>query len=180
MRTPRPLALGLVLVATTGGLAACGGGGGGDEDAYVKTYQENCTKIQTATKDLTALGSSLSGAGSNPDAAVAKVKTGFTKFLDTSDEAISALADADAPSKYSDFQDNFKGQADKFSDNLGKAKSDINGLKSAADLSKLSGILTSLGNVGGDSADLPADLKKAAPACEALGSSAAASGGATG
>lgn len=167
MRTPRRVVpLVLVLAATTG-LAACGGGGGGDEDAYVKTYQDTCTTLQASTKTLgTKLQTAATSAGGDQAKALAASKPVLVEFYDGLIDALDALGGADAPAKYAGYQEDVTEKSGKAKSALEDVRNGIRDARTAADLTKQGNALENL-DIG--DADAPAELKKAAPACAALG-----------
>ncbi|WP_210491943.1 hypothetical protein [Patulibacter sp. SYSU D01012] len=167
----RPL---LPALAATAALAVAGCGGGGDEKTYVKTYEGACAKIVAATKEFQT---SLSGLGasvkSDPDKAVATIKGSGDKLFTTFGDQLDVMAKADAPSKFSDFQDSVSDNADKSREGIKKAKDALANIKTLQDFSKVGQSLDGI-DVGGTKG-LPKELGDQAPSCKTLGGSSTAS-----
>jgi hypothetical protein len=161
----------LPALVTTAGLAVagCGGGGGGNEADYVKTYEGACKDIVTATSDFQKSASGLATtATSDPDKAVSTLKTSATKLFDTFGDSIRTLADADAPSKWSDFQDSVKNGADDAQKGIDQIKQEISKISSIQDFASLGSKFDKIDL--GNTKDLPNDLRDKVPSCKSFGS----------
>lgn len=158
-----------VFLSTAGlAVAGCGGGGGGDESAYVKTYEGACKKIvASATGSQTEL-SKLATGSKVSDATVTKVRGIIEGVLDTFDTQISVLADADAPGKWSDFQDSIEKTSKDAEKAVATAKGQLAGIRTQADLGKITQVFQSLQLKSKDSQDLPDDLADEVPSCKTL------------
>lgn len=157
-----------VLVATAG-LVLVGCGGGGDEDAYVETYERACKKITasatSAQGELLKLGSP--GRSSSP-ADIAKIRETLATVLGTFGEQVEVLGDADAPGKWSSFQESVSDDADEARETVEKAKGQLGEIKTRADLPKAVAVFQSLRLRGSESTDIPDDLASRARTCTAL------------
>jgi hypothetical protein len=159
----------LPALLTTAGLAVagCGGGGGGDEDAYVRSYESACKNIVTATKDLQKTVSEVrSSSGSDPKEAFSALKGATTTFLDEVGREIPRLAQAEAPDKFSDFQDSVKENEDEATKGIDQAKREVEKTRTLQDLSNLDEVFDKI-DVG-TSEDLPKELADKAPSCKTL------------
>jgi hypothetical protein len=156
----------LPVLLTTAGLAVtgCGGGGGGDEDAYVKTYEAACKEITAQNTGFEKkLASEVASAGNDQAKVLSIIKEGTAEALTTLDDQVKKLADADAPSKYSDFQDSIEEAADPLSKTIGEAKTKIAAAKTTQDFQALSTIFN---EVKLPDTKVPEDLAKKIPSCK--------------
>lgn len=95
------------LVLATLGLAACGGGGGGSEDDYTGAFNDACKNLvtarDTAGREAQALAPKLQKAS---EAEQAKgISTAYGKLAGSLADAFDDLKDAEAPDKWSDYQE---------------------------------------------------------------------------
>jgi cytochrome c556 len=176
LSSPRSARLLVPALLSTAGLAVagCGGGGGGNEADYVKTYEGACKNIVTATTDFQKSATGLaSTAASDPNKAVSTLKEGATKLFTTFGESIQTLADADAPKKWSDFQDSVKKGADSAKKGIDQAKAEVAKIKTINDFSTLGSKFDKIDL--GNTKDLPKELGEKAPSCKSFGSSTSSS-----
>jgi cytochrome c556 len=159
------------LLSTAGlAVAGCGGGGGGDEADYVKTYEGACKNIVTATTDFQKSATGLATtAASDPDKAVTTLKDGATKLFTTFGESIQTLAGAEAPEKWSKFQDSVKDGADDAKKGIDEAKAEVAKIKSINDFATLGSKFEKIDL--GNTEDLPKELGEKAPSCKSFGAS---------
>lgn len=170
MPTRRTRLLAPVLLTTAGlAFAGCGGGGGGDEDAYVQTYEASCKKIQTVQTDLQKeLTAKVADAGSDQAKVLAIVKETSSEAFGTFAAEFKKLADADAPDKWSDFQDKIKKASEPVISKLEEGQKKFESAKTAQELSSVG---NSLGSLDIDDVKTPKDLEEKVPSCR-FGSSA--------
>jgi cytochrome c556 len=176
LSSPRSARLLVPALLSTAGLAVagCGGGGGGNEADYVKTYEGACKNIVTATTDFQKSATGLaSTAASDPNKAVSTLKEGATKLFTTFGESIQTLADADAPKKWSDFQDSVKKGADSAKKGIDQAKAEVAKIETINDFSTLGSKFDKIDL--GNTKDLPKELGEKAPSCKSFGSSTSSS-----
>lgn len=165
MLTPRTRLLAPVLITTAGlAFAGCGGGGGGDEDAYVKTYEAACKKITDENAGFQKkLTESVASAGNDQEKVLSLIKDGTSGALTTLKDQVDVLADADAPDKWSDFQDEIKKAAEPLGKSIDDAKKQIEDAKTVQDFTKLQ---TAFNDLKLPDPKVPSDLQEKIPSCQ--------------
>lgn len=165
MRSSRTRLLAPVLITTAGlAFAGCGGGGGGDEDAYIETYEAACKKITSENDGFQKkLTDSVAKAGTDQNKVLAIVKEGTSAALTTLGAQVNELADAEAPDKWSDFQDSIKDAAEPLNKSIDEAKSKIDGAKTIQDFSQLQNVFSDLKL---PETKTPKDLEEKIPSCK--------------
>lgn len=154
-----------VLITTAGlAVAGCGGGGGGDEQAYIETYESACKKIASENDGFQKkLADSVAKAGSDQAKVLQIVKDGTSSALTTLGDQVSELAEADAPDKWSDFQESIEKAAEPLNDSIAEAKKKIEGAKTIQDFSELQNVFADLKL---PETKTPEDLEEKIPSCK--------------
>lgn len=166
-----PTILPLVAAATlTLGLSACGGGddgGGGDPTAYGRTYERACKRIlDSPNRVQEQLRQAVADAGSDQAKAVAAIKRAAGGMFDDLGRQLDAMAAADAPGEFADFQRSVVDGRDRARAGIAEAQAKIDRMRTLADLSAIGPALSGIDF--GSSQALPAKLAERAPSCRRI------------